>query len=431
MDGISGADTAWLLISTALVMMMTPALALFYGGLVRQKNVLSTFMHCFFALGIVTIQWVLVGYSLCFAPSIGGVIGNLDFALLRGVGTEAHGTIPHLLFCAYQLMFAIITPALIAGAFAERMKFSAFVLFTVLWTTLVYDPLCHWVWNAGGWLLSRGALDFAGGTVVHASSGISALLCAILVGKRLGYPQRRMLPHDLTMTMIGAGLLWFGWFGFNAGSALASNGIAALALVNTHVAAGAGAVAWTAIDWMRHGKPSALGCASGLVAGLVAITPAAGFVGPVESIVIGLAAGGVCYGAVLAKGRFGYDDALDAFGVHGVGGALGALLTGVLASAAWNPAGADGLIHGGVHLFVENLLALGVTVAYAGVVSFGLLKLVDKLVGLRADPEDEHEGLDTSLHGEEAYGALEGSVLTQPRPERAALEAERAEPAAT
>ena len=431
MDGISGADTAWLLISTALVMMMTPALALFYGGLVRQKNVLSTFMHCFFALGIVTIQWVLVGYSLCFAPSIGGVIGNLDFALLRGVGAEAHGTIPHLLFCAYQLMFAIITPALIAGAFAERMKFSAFVLFTVLWTTLVYDPLCHWVWNAGGWLLSRGALDFAGGTVVHASSGISALLCAILVGKRLGYPQRRMLPHDLTMTMIGAGLLWFGWFGFNAGSALASNGIAALALVNTHVAAGAGAVAWTAIDWMRHGKPSALGCASGLVAGLVAITPAAGFVGPVESIVIGLAAGGVCYGAVLAKGRFGYDDALDAFGVHGVGGALGALLTGVLASAAWNPAGADGLIHGGVHLFVENLLALGVTVAYAGVVSFGLLKLVDKLVGLRADPEDEHEGLDTSLHGEEAYGALEGSVLTQPRPERAALEAERAEPAAT
>ncbi len=431
MDGISGADTAWLLISTALVMMMTPALALFYGGLVRQKNVLSTFMHCFFALGIVTIQWVLIGYSLCFAPSVGGVIGNLDFALLRGVGTEAHGTIPHLLFCAYQLMFAIITPALIAGAFAERMKFSAFVLFTVLWTTLVYDPLCHWVWNAGGWLLSRGALDFAGGTVVHASSGISALLCAVLVGKRLGYPQRRMLPHDLTMTMIGAGLLWFGWFGFNAGSALASNGIAALALVNTHVAAGAGAVAWTGIDWVRHGKPSALGCASGLVGGLVAITPAAGFVGPVESIVIGLAAGSVCYAAVLAKGRFGYDDALDAFGVHGVGGALGAILTGVLASAAWNPAGADGLIHGGVHLFVENLLALGVTVVYAGAVSFGLLKLVDKLVGLRTDPEDEHEGLDTSLHGEEAYGALEGSVLTQPRPERAQREAERAEPATT
>ncbi len=414
MDEINGADTAWVLISTALVMVMTPALALFYGGLVRQKNVLSTFMHCFFALGIITIQWVVIGYSLSFGPSQGGIIGNLDFAMLRGVGLEARGTIPHLLFCGYQLMFAIITPALIAGAFAERMKFSAYVLFTLLWSTFVYDPLCHWVWNPGGWLFERGALDFAGGTVVHASSGISALVCAILVGKRLGYPQRRILPHDLTMTMLGAGLLWFGWFGFNAGSALAANGLAALALVNTHVAAAAGAVAWASIEWMRHGKPSALGAASGLVAGLVAITPAAGYVGPVESIAIGLLAGGVCYGGCQIKSRFGYDDALDAFGVHGIGGALGAILTGVLASVAWNPAGADGLVHGGVHLFVENLIAIGVTLAYAGVMSFGLLKLVDKVVGLRAAGEAEHEGLDVNLHGEEAYGALDGSILRPP-----------------
>jgi Amt family ammonium transporter len=426
MDGINGADTAWVLVSSALVMMMTPALALFYGGLVRQKNVLSTFMHCFFALGAITLQWVLVGYSLCFAPSQGGVIGNLDFALFRGVGLEAHGTIPHLLFAGYQLMFAIITPALIAGAFAERMKFSAYVLFSVLWTTLVYDPVCHWVWNPNGWLFQRGALDFAGGTVVHLSSGISALVCAIMVGKRLGYPTRRILPHDLTMTMLGAGLLWFGWFGFNAGSALGANGLAVLAAVNTHVAAAAGAVCWACIEWFRHGKPSALGVASGLVAGLVAITPAAGYVGPMESIVLGIAAGGVCYGAVLMKGRFGYDDALDAFGVHGVGGFLGAVLTGVLASRQWNEAGADGLLHGGVGLFFENLLGAGVTIAYAGVVSVGLLKLIDKLVGLRADPEEEHEGLDVTLHGEEAYGALDGSMMrTSAREE----EAEASDPA--
>ena len=430
MSEISAADTAWMLVSTALVLLMTPALALFYGGLVRNKNVLSTFMHCFFALGIITIQWIVVGYSLCFGESHGGVIGGLDHAFLRGVGLEAHGTIPHLLFCAYQMMFAIITPALIAGAFAERMKFSAYVLFAVLWTTFVYDPLCHWVWNPGGWLFARGALDFAGGTVVHLSSGASALVCAIVVGKRLGYPQRKMLPHDLTMTMIGAGLLWFGWFGFNAGSALAANGTAALALVNTHIAAAGGAMSWATIEWIKHKKPSALGVASGLVAGLVAITPAAGYVGPVESLAIGLVAGGVCLFAVLAKGRFGYDDALDAFGVHGVGGALGAILTGALASAAWNPAGADGLVHGGTHLFLENLLSVVVTGAYAGLVSFGLLKLVDRLVGLRPDPESEHEGLDVNLHGEQAYGALDGSSLSGARVVRESLhEADGLEPA--
>src|SRR5262245_12877464 len=296
---IDTGDTAWLLVSTALVLLMTPALALFYGGLVRSKNVLSTFMHSFFALGLVTVQWVLVGYSLAFAPSAGGLglIGSLDHALLAGVALEPRDgqTIPHLLFCCYQLMFAIITPALISGAFAERVKFSAYVLFTLLWTTLVYDPLAHWVWGPGGWLAARGALDFAGGTVVHLSSGASALVFAIVLGPRLGYPRQKMLPHDLTMTLLGAGLLWFGWIGFNAGSALSSGGLAALALVNTHVAAAAGGLAWACVEWRRHGKPSALGVASGLVAGLVAITPAAGYCGPLAALGVGLAAGVACY----------------------------------------------------------------------------------------------------------------------------------------
>ncbi len=412
---IDGADTTWVLVSTALVLLMTPALALFYGGLVRRKNVLSTFMHSFFALGLVSLQWAVIGYSLAFAPTVGGVIGGLDHAFLAGVGLEPRDgtTIPHLLFCAFQLMFAVITPALISGAFAERVKFSAYALFTVLWATLVYDPICHWVWGPGGWLGARGALDFAGGTVVHLSSGASALVFAIVLGPRLGFPRQKMLPHDLTMTLLGAGLLWFGWFGFNAGSSLAANGIAALALVNTHLAAAAGALSWAGLEWVRHKKPSALGVAAGLGAGLVAITPAAGFVGPFPSIVIGLLAGGVCYGAVLAKSRFRYDDALDAFGVHGVGGALGAILTGVFASSAWNPAARDGLAFGGVALFAENLLGVVVAAAYAGVVSLVLLKVVDRLVGLRAEPESEHDGLDISLHGEQAYASsFEGGLAT-------------------
>ncbi len=404
---IDGADTAWILISAALVLLMTPALALFYGGLVRSKNVLSTFMHSFFALGLVSLQWVVIGYSLAFAPSAGGlgIVGGLDHAFLAGVTLEPRDgqTIPHLLFCVYQLMFAIITPALISGAFAERLKFSAYVVFTLLWTTLVYDPLCHWVWGPGGWLGARGALDFAGGTVVHLSSGASALVFAVVLGKRLGYPRHRMQPHDLTMTLLGAGLLWFGWFGFNAGSALGSGGTAALAFVNTHLAAGAGALSWAAIEWVRHDKPSALGVASGLVAGLVAITPAAGFCGPLPAVAIGLAAGGACYLGVLLKHRVGYDDALDAFGVHGVGGALGAVLTGVFASPYWNPAGKDGLAFGGVSLFLENLLGVVVAGAYAAGVSFVLLKAIDKVMGLRPLPEVEHDGLDGALHGEEAY----------------------------
>jgi Amt family ammonium transporter len=404
---MNGADTAWILVSAALVLLMTPALALFYGGLVRSKNVLSTFMHSFFALGLVTVQWVVIGYSLSFAPSAGGlgILGGLDHAFLNGVTLAPRDgqTIPHLLFCAYQLMFAIITPALISGAFAERVKFSSYVVFTLLWTTLVYDPLCHWVWGPGGWLGARGALDFAGGTVVHLSSGISALVFAIVLGKRLGYPRHRIQPHDLTMTLLGAGLLWFGWFGFNAGSALGSSGTAALAFVNTHVAAGAGALAWASIEWVRHKKPSALGVASGLVAGLVAITPAAGYCGPMPAILIGLAAGSVCYLGVQLKHRFHYDDALDAFGVHGIGGALGAVLTGVFASVVWNPAGKDGLAYGGVSLFLENLLGVVVAGAYAAGVSFVLLKAIDKVMGLRPDAELEHDGLDGAMHGEEAY----------------------------
>ncbi|HMJ14245.1 MAG TPA: ammonium transporter [Polyangiaceae bacterium] len=407
---INGADTAWVLVSTALVLLMTPGLALFYGGMVRAKNVLSTFMHSFFALGLATLVWVTVAYSLAFAPTKGGFIGGLDHLFLAGVGMEPRAgmTIPHTLFMAFQLMFAIITPALISGAYAERLKFSGYALFTTLWLVVVYAPVCHWVWAPGGWLFERGALDFAGGTVVHMTSGFSALIIALVIGKRVGYPQRKSPPHNLTMTLLGAGLLWFGWFGFNAGSALAANGLASLALVNTHIAAAMGALAWGGAEWLRLGKPSALGVASGIVAGLVAITPAAGFVGPMASIAIGAAAGLVCYGAVLMKNKFGYDDTLDAFGVHGVGGMLGAALTGVFASTAFNSAGKDGLLKGGTSVFMEQLIAIGATLVYACVATFVLLKITDALVGLRVSKDVEQEGLDVILHGEEAYALTEG-----------------------
>ncbi len=408
---INTGDTAWLLVSTALVMLMTPGLALFYGGMVQRKNVLSTFMHSFFALAIVSLQWALLGYSLAFGQTHAGLIGGLDFALLRDVGMgprDASSTVPHLLFMTYQGMFAVITPALISGAFAERMKFSAYTLFTLLWATLVYDPLAHWVWGTDGWLAKKGALDFAGGTVVHLSSGASALVVAFVLGKRSGYPSVRHPPHDLTMTLIGAGLLWFGWFGFNAGSALASSGLAALALGNTHLAAAAGAVSWALVELVRIRKATALGVASGLVAGLVGITPAAGFVSPMAAIAIGLLSGVVCYGGVLIKGKFGFDDALDAFGVHGVGGALGALLTGVFAQKAFNAAGNDGLLAGNVGLLGTQLLGVGAAAAYAMVASFVLLKVVDKVVGLRVDLDAEREGLDPALHGESAYSGEAG-----------------------
>jgi Amt family ammonium transporter len=400
---IDPGDTAWLLVSTALVLLMTPGLALFYGGMVRRKNVLSTFMHAFAALPIVTLQWVLFGYSLCFGATKGGLVGGLEFAGLGGLIHQARGSVPHLAYAAYQLMFAIITPALIAGAFAERMKFAAYALFAVLWSTLVYDPVCHWAWSEGGWLYKLGALDFAGGTVVHLSAGASALVASVVVGKRTGYPRERHVPHNLTMTLLGAGLLWFGWFGFNAGSALAANGLAALALVNTHAAAAAGAVGWIAIEWKERGKPTALGIASGLVAGLVGITPAAGFVAPWAAIVIGLVAGFACFYAVIWKERLGYDDSLDAFGVHGVGGLLGALLTGVFAQKAVNEAGQDGALFGNARLLGPQLAGIVVVALYSAAVTWALLKIVDKVVGLRVATADEREGLDSTEHGETGY----------------------------
>jgi ammonium transporter, Amt family len=410
MDAINQADTAWLMVSCALVMLMTPGLAFFYGGMVNQRNVLSSFMHSFIALGIITLQWVVIGYSLAFGSDVGGgLIGGFEFAFLRGVGLEPRegSTIPHILFMAFQMMFAIITPALISGAIAERMKFTAYFLFIVLWATLVYDPICHWVWGPDGWLGARGALDFAGGTVVHLSSGTAALVCALAIGPR----ERRGPPHNLTLTLLGAGMLWFGWFGFNAGSALASNHTAALALVNTHVAAAAAAFSWAIAEWIRQRKPTALGVASGLVAGLVCITPAAGFVSPTSAVIIGLLAGPICYAAVVMKGKLGYDDALDAFGIHGVGGALGAILTGVLASAAWG--GTDGLIEGNSELFIENLLGVLAAATYSMLVTFAILKALDATIGLRVTSDQERDGLDTNLHGEEGYHLGGAGGLTE------------------
>jgi Amt family ammonium transporter len=407
-------DTAWLLVSTALVLLMVPGLALFYGGLVRSKNVLSTYMHSFVALGVVTLQWVVIGYSLAFGPDRGGIIGDLSFAFLDGVGLQPRAgmTVPHLVFMAYQMMFAIITPALISGAYAERLKFSAYVLFTLLWSTLVYCPLAHWLWAEGGWLQKLGALDFAGGIVVHVSSGFSALVVALVLGKRLGYPRERIIPHNLTMVLLGAGLLWFGWFGFNGGSALGASGTAALALVNSQLAAAIGGMTWLIIEVIRFGKGSALGFASGFVAGLATVTPAAGFVGPMAALAIGLAAGLACNGAIVLKGRLGYDDSLDAFGVHGVGGALGTILLGVFAMKTWNPAGADGLVTGSATFFGRQLLAVAVAVAYAGAGTLVLLKLVNAMVGLRVSKDQEYEGLDLNLHGEEGYNM---GVSTQGR----------------
>jgi Amt family ammonium transporter len=403
---LNSGDTAWMLVSCALVMLMTPGLGLFYGGMVQRKNVLSTLMHSFFALALISIQWALIGYTLAFGPSKGGFIGGFDFAFLNDVGMDAAGgrTIPHLVWMMYQGMFAIITPALISGAYAERMKFTAYIAFTLLWATLVYDPLAHWVWNPDGWLAKLGALDYAGGTVVHLSSGISALVCAIVLGKRVGYPEKRHAPHNLTMTIVGAGLLWFGWFGFNAGSAVKADGFAATALVNTHMAAAAGAFAWALVEQLRLGKMTMLGVASGLVAGLVVITPAAGFVSPMSAIALGLCAGFICYGGVMLKSKFGYDDSLDAFGVHGVGGAAGAILTGIFAAKALTPDNAGGLITAGNAKIVGiQALAVGVTAVFAVVMTVIILKVIDAVIGLRVSKDDEREGLDIVLHGESGY----------------------------
>jgi Amt family ammonium transporter len=397
-EGLDTGDTAWMLVSSALVLVMLPGLALFYAGMVRSKNVLSTSMHTFAALAIIGVQWVAFGYSLAFGGS-GSLIGNLDHLFLNGITPDSlNGTIPTYVFVMFQGMFAIITPALISGAVAERMKFSTYCVFILLWATLVYDPLCHWVWGEGGWLLSLGALDFAGGTVVHLSSGISALMVALLLGKRIGYPQERMTPHNLPMTLLGAGLLWFGWFGFNAGSALSSGGSAALAFTTTQAAAAAGALAWMLIEWFHAGKPSALGAASGIVAGLVVITPAAGFVTPGWGLLMGLSAGLFCYLGVMMKHRFGYDDSLDAFGVHGVGGAWGAIATGIFASV-----GATGLIGGNFQQLLIQLLGVAAAGIYAAVVTLVLLFILGKTMGLRVEKDDERMGLDQTSHSETGY----------------------------
>jgi len=400
---IDTGDTAWLLVSSAFVLFMTPGLALFYGGMVRRRNVLSTFMFVHAALALITVQWVLLGYSLSFGHSHWGVIGGLNLALLHGVTGEPRGTVPHLAFMAFQMKFAIITPALIAGAFVERMKFSTYVVFALVWTTLVYDPVAHWTWGEGGWLLRLGVLDYAGGTVVHLTAGIAALVCALVIGKRVNYPREKHPPHNLTMTVLGGGLLWFGWFGFNAGSALGANGTAALAFVTTHVSAAAAALSWVAVEWWHRERPTMLGFVSGLVAGLVAITPAAGFVSVGASLVIGLASGATCYGAVQLKERWHYDDSLDAFGVHGVGGILGALLTGVFAQKSLNPAGADGLLAGNPGQLGKQLVGVVVAGAYSAVLTYGILKGLDKLMGLRVTRDEEIEGLDATQHGESGY----------------------------
>jgi Amt family ammonium transporter len=405
---IDTGDTAWVLTSTALVLLMTaPGLALFYGGMVRKKNALGTIMHSFIILCVVSVIWVLWGYTLAFGPDKGGWIGGLDWLGLAGVGGEPNtdyaGTIPHQAFMIFQMMFAVITPALITGAFAERMKFSALLLFVVLWSTLVYSPLAHWVWAVGGWVRNMGALDFAGGTVVHISSGVAALAAVFAIGRRRGYGSEAFTPHSLPLTVLGASLLWFGWFGFNAGSAVASGALATSAFVVTNTATATAALTWMFVEWAYRGKPTVLGAASGAVTGLVAITPASGFVGPISSIWIGIGAGVLCYFACIFKSKLGYDDALDVVGVHGIGGTWGALATGLFASKAINSAGADGLFFGNPGQLIIQIKAVLITWIFVFIASFIILKIVDAIVGLRVSDEEEKMGLDLGQHDESAY----------------------------
>ena len=411
---MNSGDTAWVLTSTALVMLMTiPGLAFFYGGLVRRKNVLSILMQCFIIMCVISLQWVLFGYSLAFGPDTGqGMIGSLDWAGLRHVGglpfKDYAETIPHSVFMIFQCMFAVITPALMIGAFAERIKFSSFLVFTILWATFVYDPLAHWLWGTGGWLKNLGALDFAGGIVVHTSSGVSALVMCILLGKRVGYNKEPFRPHNLPFTVLGAALLWFGWFGFNAGSALAANDLAANAFVATHVATAAAGLTWALIEWQQHGAPTVLGVSTGAVAGLVAITPACGFVNPMNAIFIGMLVSLFCYIAIAyIKGKLGYDDALDVFGVHGVGGMWGTIATGIFAEKAVNAAGGDGLFLGGTHQFLVQCMLILVVPVFAGVVTWILFKAVDALMGMRVEKKDEIVGLDLTQQSEAAYTVIE------------------------
>jgi Amt family ammonium transporter len=405
-------DTAWVMVCSALVMLMTPGLAFFYGGLVRKKNVLSILMQCLVVLCLISVQWVLFGYSLAFGPDVKGLIGDLSWVGLKGVGMEPNAdyaaTVPHQVFMMFQMMFAVITPALILGAFAERMKFSAFCLFTVLWATLVYGPVAHWVWGVGGFLRTMGALDFAGGTVVHVNAGVAALVCALMLGRRVGYEKSISPPHNLPFAVLGAALLWFGWFGFNAGSALGANGLAGSAFMVTHVAAAMAGLTWAVMDWIFNRRPTVLGVITGAVGGLVAITPAAGFVNVAGALGIGLGVSLICYLFVAyVKVKLGYDDSLDAFGVHGVGGIWGALATGLWATRSVNPAGADGLFYGNPGLLLIQFKAVAVTIVYSLAVSFVLLKVIDWVVGLRVSEHEERVGLDLTQHREAGYTLLD------------------------
>jgi Amt family ammonium transporter len=411
-DKINAADTAWMLISTALVLLMTPALAFFYGGLVRNKNSLNTMMMSFVALGVVGVTWAVAAYSLAFSDG-GPFLGGLSNFGLNGVGLEAKGTIPHVLFMAYQATFAIITAALISGAVVERMRFGPYVAFITLWTLFVYAPVAHWVWG-GGWLMTRGALDFAGGTVVHINAGVSALVAALVLGSRKDYGRTAVLPHNVPFVLLGAGLLWFGWFGFNGGSALAANELAGLAFTNTFLAPAATLVVWTLLDYFRTGKATAVGGATGIVVGLVAVTPAAGFISPLSALILGAVAALPSYFVISLRSRTRIDDSLDVFAGHGVGGLTGALLTGVLAQKIWNSAGNDGLLFGNPHQLAVQALACLSAAVYAGIMTFVILKVLGLVMALRAVPRIEGVGMDVSQHGEEAYASGEGSILVPP-----------------
>ena len=406
---ISAGDTAWVLGSASLVMIMTPALAFFYGGMVRNKNALGTIMHSFVIIALISVQWVLYGYSLAFGPDHWGIIGGLDWVGLNGVGLEPNpdyaATIPHQAYMIFQGMFAVITPALITGAFAERMKFKSFLIFTLLWATLVYDPVAHWVWGSGGWLRQLGVLDFAGGAVVHITSGVGALAAALATGKRSGVEDGAVEPHDITMIVLGAGFLWFGWFGFNAGSAVASGALATSAFVVTNTSAAMGALVWMTLSWAISGKPSVVGTVSGAIAGLAAVTPASGFVTPMGAIVIGLVAGVICYLAVRWRARSPLDDSLDVWAVHGVGGTWGILAVGLFGTVAVNAAGANGLFYGNINQLWSQLTAVVALWIYSFVLTFAILKVVDVFFGLRVPEHEEAEGLDLSQHGEAAYNA--------------------------
>lgn len=404
---IDKGDTAFILAAAGLVLLMTPGLALFYGGMVRRKNVLGTILQSFIMISLVSLEWVYIGYSMAFGPDVGGVSGDLSWFALNGVGSvpspDYATTIPHNVFMIYQCMFAIITPALITGAFAERVRFGPFIVFSLAWTILVYNPVCHWIWGVGGWLGARGVLDFAGGLVVHLTCGAAALAAILVIGPRKGYGRESFIPHNLPMTLMGTGLLWFGWFGFNGGSALAADGIAATAFVSTHLAGMAGMGMWLLVEKLHRGQPTTLGAASGAIAGLATITPAAGFVGPNAAVFIGFLAGVLCYSAVSLKTKLGYDDSLDVVGIHGVGGVVGTICLGIFASTAVNPGGADGLLAGNPGFLGTQLFGVLVVGVYTFAVSLALIKVIDVVMGLRISEEAELRGLDLSEHSETAY----------------------------